>query len=554
MCYDIIGEYYRKVLWWCFYVFGIKLMNSALIIQKEFKRRKIMKKTIVSLFLAIMVVISCCACNSTTVTTDTESWVEGGNSTTIDSSSVSGDNSGNGSGSNTGSNTGSNSSQGSSSNSKIENPLDVDLKGATITVYQGDAAFSSFLVSEQNTKTRKNYQEILDTVQKKLNCKIVVKSVTEEKLRSQITASAASGKALCNIATTRMTNLGYYISAGVLADMTRLSSMDLSKDYMNRLNMLNASELGGAKYAVCSEDGRRAWVTLYNKRILKELGYEDDYLYNLVDSKKWNYTNCRNIGKKAMKDLDGKSGMSEADQWGFLFTDHSVMTSNAILNNGGALVKHNQDGYLSYNMLDDKVVSAVSLMSDFYLKDGTVCRLISNWQDRQAAFATGHSLFSFQTLEHVASVSSNMSDEFGLLPIPMMDGSSNYNSVLDWNADAITILAGQSSKEQYNSGAVIQALLSLCDKNADVYQKEMATRYLCDDESAKNMKIAIGFCKANVEAVYGNTNETILSGTYRPFWNCVEGGKSFVTACEETKSATVKALDELNATAKKNKS
>ena len=82
-----------------------------------------MKKTIVSLFLAIMVVISCCACNSTTVTTDTESWVEGGNSTTIDSISVSGDNSGNGSGSNTGSN----SSQGSSSNSKIENPLDVDL-------------------------------------------------------------------------------------------------------------------------------------------------------------------------------------------------------------------------------------------------------------------------------------------------------------------------------------------------------------------------------------------------------------------------------------------
>lgn len=499
-----------------------------------------MKKSIVSLLLALIVIISCCACNSTTVTTDTESWVEGGNTTTEITGSES--NSGSGSGS------------GSGGNSKIDNPLDVDLKGATITVYQGDAAFSSFLVTNQDTKARKSYQEILNTIQKELNCKFEVKSVTEEKLSSLMTASAASGKALCNIATTRMTNLGFYVSAGVLADMTRVSSMDLSKGYMNTLNMLNASELGGAKYAVCSEDGRRTWVTLYNKRILKELGYSENYLYDLVDSKKWNYTNCRKIGKEAMKDLDGKSGMSEADQWGFLFVDSSMMTSHAICNNGGALIKHDKDGYLSYNMTDNKVVSAINLMHDFYTTEGTTCKSISNWLDRIQAFASGHSLFIFQTLEHVASVSSNMSDDFGLLPIPMMDGSSNYNTALDWNADSIMIPAGQSSNEQYNSGAVIQALLYLREKNVKAYINEVSTRYLCDDKSAKNMNTAINSCKANVEAVYCNTNEDILSGTYRPFWNFIAGGPSIITAIESSKSKAVKAIDELNALAKKNKS
>lgn len=508
-----------------------------------------MKKSIVSLFLAIMVVISCCACNSTTVTTDTESWVEGGDTVgeTTNSATDLVSNTGSGSDSNTGA--------GSNGNSKIDNPFEADLKGATITVYQGNPSYSSFEVADQTTKARKKYQEILDKVQKELNCKIKVTTVTEDKLKALITASAASGKALCNIVTSRMYDVGYYVSAGVLADMTRISSMDLSKNYMNNINMLDASELGGAKYAVCSEDGRRTWITLYNKRILKELGYEENYLYDLVDSKKWNYTNCRNIGKKAMKDLDGKSGMSEADQWGFMFVDDSIMTSNAILNNGGALIKHDKDGYLTYNMTDNKVISAINLMKEFYDKDGTTCKSISNWQDRIKAFASGHSLFCFQTLEHVASVSSKMMDDFGVLPIPMMDGASNYNSVLDWNADSIMILAGQSAQEQYNSGAVIQALLYMRDDNVKAYSNEVATRYLCDDKSSKMMELAIDSCKANVEGVYCNVNDDILSGTYRPFWNFIGGNQSsVVTEIEATKSSTIKAIEELNTIAKKNKS
>ena len=119
--------------------------------------------------------------------------------------------------------------------------------------------------------------------------------------------------------------------------------MDLSKEYMNNLNVLNASYLGKAKYAVTLETGWRTWATFYNKRILKELGYSENYLYDLVDSKKWNYTVCRKIGKEAMKDLDGKPGMSENDQWGFLFVDHSMMTSFEAVKNivSGAADKSN---------------------------------------------------------------------------------------------------------------------------------------------------------------------------------------------------------------------
>ena len=155
-----------------------------------------MKKVTVSLLVIILLL--CCGCNKSTVTTNTDSWIEEGNnnkeSTNLESNSDS----------DLTSNSNQDSYSDTNSNTKIDNPLNVDLKGATIKIYQGSASFSSFVVSNPSTKTLKSYSEILNNIQKKLNCKFEVVNVTEDKLKSQVMASAASGKALCNIITSRM--------------------------------------------------------------------------------------------------------------------------------------------------------------------------------------------------------------------------------------------------------------------------------------------------------------------------------------------------------------
>lgn len=494
-----------------------------------------MKSRIIAFALALFIVLLTCGCDSTTV--ETETVVEGSEqSATNGSNNKSGNSSEN---------------NNSGSNTKISDPMSANLKGATITVYDSTGC----LAENGSSKAEKVKAQILKEVENKINCKFDIKVTTDEKLKSMVISSAASGKALCNIICPIMYDVGYYISSGVVADFTRIPTMDLSKDYMNNLNVLNASYLGKAKYAVTLETGWRTWATFYNKRILKELGYSENYLNDLVDSKKWNYTICREIGKKAMKDLDGKSGMSENDQWGFLFVDHSMMTSHAIINNGGALIKYDNDGYLKYNMNDQKVISSINLMNTFYRKDGTVCRSIENYQDRIKSFAAGHSLFLFSNIHHAPTLSSRMSDDFGLLPIPMVDGSGNYVSALDWNAGTIMIPAGQSATDQSNAGAAIQAVLSQSDRILSAFKEEYTNRYLCDKKSADNMVLAIKNDHANVEAVFCHINEDVLSGTYRPFWDLL-GGRiaSVTTAIDQTKSKTVAALNQINATAKKNKS
>ena len=511
-------------------------------------RRNITMKKIISLLIVTLFILTCCGCNDDTVTTDNESWVEGGGSTVEVTDGSDGETNADKSGEN---GNGENGNGGNSTgNSVITEPMKVNLKGATISIYSATEVFKQ----NDSSKTQKSKIDILNSVQKSLNCKFVVKEVDHSKLKTLTLSSAASGKALCNIISTNMEYVGTYVAAGVVTDLTRVSSMDLSQKYMNRLNMLEASALGGAKYAVTSENGARTWATFYNKRILKELGYADNYLYNLVNSKKWNYSAAREIGKKAMKDLDGKPGMSASDQWGFLWVDPSMMTSHAIANSGGSLIKHNKDQYLQYNMTDSRVISSINLINDFY-KEGTTCLSIDNYQDRIAAFATGHSLFLFSNLHHAGTIAGKMTDEFGVLPIPMVAGASDYTSALDWNCEVMMLPAGQSSADQYNAGAVIQAIMSQCDKNVEVMKAEYVNRYFCDKESGDNMLLAIAQDKGMVEAIYSNTNESVLSGTYRPFWDLI-GGRitSVVTQIEATKSNTVKAIEEINANAKKNKS
>ena len=120
----------------------------------------------------------------------------------------------------------------------------------------------------------------------------------ESKLASLAAASAAGGQALCQIITTPVYKSGYFISSNLVADMGKISSIDLSKDYMNVANMPEATRFGNGRYAVAADTTVAAGV-VYNKRILKELGYKDNYIYDLVDSGKWTYTEFRKLAKAA---------------------------------------------------------------------------------------------------------------------------------------------------------------------------------------------------------------------------------------------------------------
>ena len=426
----------------------------------------------------------------------------------------------------------------------VSNPLEYDLKGATITIYDVGNVFAP---DAKKSKTDSAKADMIKKIQKELNCKFDIKQTDENKLASLAAASAAGGRALCQIITTPISKSGYFISSNLVADINKISSIDLSKDYMNAADMPNATQFGNGKYAVAADTTVASGV-VFNKRILSELGYEDNYIYDLVKAGKWTYAEFRKLAKAAMKDLDGKPGMSVEDQWGIAIMDRSTGGTADLLVSANTPMIKLENGKLVSNMTNANIAKVATLMRDTYVNDGVVINDNGSKIDgtkAHDAFKSGKVFMEYTTSE-VMYWYSNMNDEFGFVPSPKIDGASSYSSALDWNYKCLMIPAGLSAQEQYNAGAVVQAYMYLMQDIYNVRKNEYVNRYFCDEESGENLILAMKGVTVHPAQCYAKINETILSGTYRVFWNYISDGASVSAAVESTGSALKKALDELN--------
>ena len=489
-------------------------------------------KKVLALLCVVAIIVSLCGCRGTTEEFSTVSWTEGGQQSTenVDGS----DNSG--SENNDSGNSG-------SGNQKIDNPLDVNLKGATILIYDTGSIFNP---DASFSKTEKARAEMLQKIQKELNCKFKVVVATNEKIKAYVTNSAASGKALCGIIAPSMYESGYYIAANLVTNLTKVSSMDLSKNYMNRYGVLNASQFGKAKYVIAAEGETRPQIVYFNKRILKELGLSDNYIYDLVDNGKWTYDVYRDLAKKAMKDLDGKPGMSGEDQWGQVIQDDTTaVMSNIVVSYGVPMLSLSSNGKLQNNMTNPKIMEAANLSKSIFVTDGTkyTCSTV---EDKLEFFEQGKALFCYASIGKAMYIS-DMKDEFGVAPAPQVTNSKNFISANDYNCRVLMIPAGLSAKDQYNAGAVLQAYQYLYGNVLDAMKKEYTNRYLFDDKSADNWRLAADSMTTMPQQLYAQTNESILSGTYRIFWDYFNDKiASPASKIESTKSALDKALEDLN--------
>jgi hypothetical protein len=494
-------------------------------------------KKVFALLLVLALLLTFGGCRKSTTESEETSYYEGDEGISSGGGDVS---SGDGSGKNT--------SDGEvaqpGKNSVISDPLKSDLKGATVTVYDvGDI----FTPDASKSKTDAARAELIKKLQKELNCKFDVKKTELKKLMSLAAASAASGKAISQIIVTDLSRTGYFISSNLAADMGKISSMDLSKDYMNVANMPEATRFGSGRYAVAGDSTVGSCV-VYNKRILKELGHPDNYIYDLVDSGKWTYTEFRKLAKEATKDLDGKSGMSMADQWGIAIMDRSTAGTADLLVSANTPMIKLVNGKLVSNMSDPNIFKVAGLMRDTYRLDGTTINDNGAKIDgtkAHDAFKTGNVFMEYTTTE-VIPLYSSMKDEFGLVPTPKIDGAKNYSCALDWNYKGIMIPAGLSAKDQYNAGAVVQAYMYLMQDIKKEKKNEYVNRYLCDAKSGENFDTVIRNVSAQPAQCYAEINETVLSGTYRVFWNYLAEGTSVSDEVESTSSSLKKALDDLN--------
>ena len=506
------------------------------------------KKVSAILLVLCMVVglLSGCGTTTTTTTTTTSDYIikgEGGDTTTNDSAS--------------GGDTTTSSDKGNSNVSSsapvtsspvqqnIKNPLKVDLGGSKITIY---TIVQNYFDSSAKATTKSDQARIsmLKKLEKELNCKVENKNISASQLQTLAFTTISSGKSFAHIMM-----LNAHATAGMVAnklaeDIRKISTMDVTKDYLDVGGAVEASTFGGGTWYVAEPINiyASAQGIFFNKRILNEIGYKDSDLYKMVNNKQWTLSKLREIAKKAVKDLDGKAGMTTEDRWGITYIDTESAFAPSVLEACGVkMLTVDAKGNIKYNMEDKDVMNAITLSGEI-VKDSSSYGIGGFDKDRVKMFSTGRALFFYAPAANVTAFS-DMEDDFGFLPFPSNKTDGKYQTAVNWNSSVLMIPKGLSAKEKQNAGSYLQAYAYLAKDVNKLISDDYTARYFRDDESGENMVIAANGQKLTVAQSIGNTNEAILSGTYRVIWDWVGTKNSAVAPhIQSSKKAAIAAIDE----------
>lgn len=436
-----------------------------------------------------------------------------------------------------------NKNNGNNNNTNSKNPLAVDLGGKIIKVYS-NRDFTD--VDAKSSKSAAAQAEMVKKLEKELNCKISVTKYDTEALYQQALLNIASGTYFADVIIPPIYTTVGYISSGFAYNLANISTIDLSKDYMNMADGIKAFKLGNGNWAIGEPlTNARVGNQLYiNKRILKEVTGDENYIYNLMNKKQWNLTNFRNLAKKATKE-DGVSGVSEGDQYGIVQIDIGTSAYSSVLETMGVDMVKNNNGKITYNMDDPTITKAANLAYDIYIKDGSCLKLSD--ADAVDSFRSGRALFLGGSPLNMLSKISDMDDEFGVVPYPTKDGGTKYSIPANWNFNSMIIPSNLNSKQANEAGAFVQAYCYLASNVVDVTFNEYNSRYLCDEQSRKNLDICYNAVRITPASVIGNSSlQDIYNGTYKVCYNHSHG-ENISTLIQSTGKAAKTGIDELNA-------
>lgn len=427
---------------------------------------------------------------------------------------------------------------GGGTGSNVKDPLSVDLKGAEIVIYGMSAPNAS------SSKTEAAKAEMFEKIEKKMNCKVKFVESSTENTRHQALLNVMSNTYFADIVQVTQVDVVSFLTSDLVYNLDKVSTVGLGDSYMNIAGGVDAWYLSGGHWAVCEpiHTARTGNYVFFNKRIMKEITGDEDYPYTLMKNKQWNVSNYRSLAKKAVKELDGNSTMTEADRWGIIQIDVGTFGAGALLQAVGAQMVVNNNGVLSYNMEDSKVMSAMNLAYDLYVKDGNCLRLGDD--AARKAFASGHSLFLGSYLGSIDRIA-DMKDDFGVLPYPMGDSAKDYSVASNWCSYALLLPSSLDSARAKTAGAFLQAYCYLAQDVVETMYDEYTLRYCRDEKSTESMWIGLNSqVTTAANAVCGDAS--IKMGTYRVLNDLCASGADPATGIAANKGISITALKDLN--------
>jgi len=316
-------------------------------------------------------------------------------------------------------------------------------------------------------------------IEERFNIKIEVIEVQPSQFFQSVQPPLMAGDKFADILICQTWQTGYFLQTNLTLDLRDIPFINLDGDHWNQ----NATELLTVNNIIFGSSTNitphklNAWVIYFNKRLINDLNLENPY--DLYEQGEWTFDKFREMGLAALSDLNGDGVMDTNDRYGFSGPEHDFIRA-LFMGSGEKIVISNPDGSLKYNLNNSKAIDVVNKMKQMITHDGLFYPkpLANNWTEHFDAFANGQTLFYGGT--SMSTRVRSMEDDFGMVPMPNIDGS-NFHCAVDHNA--AVMLFPNTNPDFDKTGLIVEALAYQAKKDIEVLYAERGYITFRDDKA-----------------------------------------------------------------------
>lgn len=295
----------------------------------------------------------------------------------------------------------------------------VDLQQRKIKIYQ--YGFRKNTIT--STESGKRFMNRVAEIEKAFNCVI---DLPEDDNYTAVWNATLAGKPSHDIMSIAAPHLfAQPATNGVFMDLSQFKdAFDFSADKWDQ-DLLQSYQLHGKQYG-CSTgtDITGNTVMYFNKRLVKEAGYNPDDLYKWQEDGSWKWSKFKEMATKISKLSSGSTTI-----WGSVNNAYQFY-NNLCVSNGSNWITKDQSG-VHFNADDEKCMQAMDFMME--LQKAKVIPDTTDFNDYKL-FLEGKVGFIPEYIERLQHKEGygGMQDDFGMVMFPKSDSESSYRSINDW--------------------------------------------------------------------------------------------------------------------------
>jgi ABC-type glycerol-3-phosphate transport system substrate-binding protein len=329
------------------------------------------------------------------------------------------------------------SSDATSSTAKVSYKT-VDLQKRNIKIYQYGFRKSTATATEDGRRFMNRIAEL----EKAFNCTI---ELTEDDNYTAVWNSTLAGQPSHDIMSVAAPHLfAQPATNGCFVDLNQYTDAFNWSDEKWNTQLQDIFRLNGKQYScsvgyegVGSMQGNL--VMYFNKRLVKEAGYNPDDLYTWQKDGTWNWSKFEEIATKI-----AALSTSGNQIWGAVNNDYQLYNNLCVSNGANWIVK--DDTGVHFNADDSRCMTAFGFMQK--LVKNNIMPAATTFNDYKQ-FLEGKVGFIPEYIERLQHKDGygGMQDDFGLVMFPKADNAKTYQSINDWYS-GWAILTGVKEPEK----------------------------------------------------------------------------------------------------------